>query len=154
MWGWCGELLIGYLSLTVLGRGGREGGGREEGLCIRICLYACMFRFVVIDNAVGVFSQTKTTENFNPGMVFLSFVLMIIAAVPAIFIKSKSTVNENYSELTLRNIGGSFNEIIQGFKEALKIKPFRKLCISTFFIFNAFLASLDAFLPEFHYEHN
>lgn len=69
---------------------------------------------------------------------WVGLVLMVIAAIPAIFINSKSTLNENYSKLTLSNVSGSFNEIILGFKEALRIKPFRKLCISTFFIFNAF----------------
>jgi GPH family glycoside/pentoside/hexuronide:cation symporter len=70
--------------------------------------------------------------------VWVGVVLMFLAMVPAIFIKSKPSLNENYSELNLNNIKGSFNEIILGFKEALKIAPFRKLCISTFFIFNAF----------------
>ena len=40
--------------------------------------------------------------------------------------------------LTIKNIGGSLKEIRNGFVEAFKSKPFRKLCISTFFIFNAF----------------
>jgi GPH family glycoside/pentoside/hexuronide:cation symporter len=70
--------------------------------------------------------------------LWVGIILMFLAMVPAIFIKSKSTLNENYSELNLSNIKGSFNEIILGFKEALTIVPFRKLCIATFFIFNAF----------------
>lgn len=70
--------------------------------------------------------------------IWVGAALMLIAVVPAIFIESKSTIHENYSELNLRNIKGSFNEIILGFKEAMRIKPFRKLCIATFLIFNAF----------------
>ncbi len=84
--------------------------------------------------------------------IWIGIILMVIAAIPAIFIKSKSTLNEKYSELTLKNIGGSFNEIIQGFREALKIEPFRKLCISTFFIFNAFntVATFTFFVIVYH----
>ncbi len=84
--------------------------------------------------------------------VWTGAALTIIALIPAIFIKSKSTLNENYSELTLKNIGGSFDEIILGFKEALTIKPFRKLCISTFFIFNAFntVATFTFFVIVYH----
>ena len=80
--------------------------------------------------------------------VWVGIVLMFLAMVPAFFIKSKSTLNENYSDLTLNNIKGSFDEIILGFKEALIIKPFRKLCIATFFIFNAFntVASFTFFI--------
>ncbi|MFD2528813.1 MFS transporter [Polaribacter marinaquae] len=70
--------------------------------------------------------------------IYVAIACAFLAAVPAIFIKSKSTLNENYSSLTLDNIGGSFNEIIEGFKAALKIEPFKKLCIATFLIFNAF----------------
>ena len=62
----------------------------------------------------------------------------ILAIIPGVFIKSKSTLNENYEPLTLSNASRSFDLIIQGFKEALKIVPFKKLCIATFFIFNAF----------------
>ena len=70
--------------------------------------------------------------------IWVGIILMFVAMVPAIFIKSKSTLDEDYADLSLSNIKGSFNEIKLGFKEALKIKPFRKLCISTFLIFNAF----------------
>ncbi|HRX29051.1 MAG TPA: MFS transporter [Saprospiraceae bacterium] len=70
--------------------------------------------------------------------IWVGAALMVVAIIPAIFIESKSTLNENYSELTFKNMRGSFDEIILGFKEALKIKPFRKLCIATFLIFNAF----------------
>jgi glycoside/pentoside/hexuronide:cation symporter, GPH family len=84
--------------------------------------------------------------------IWVGIVFMFIAMIPAIFIKSKSSLNENYSPLNLRNIKGSFNEIILGFKEALKIKPFRKLCISTFLIFNAFntVATFTFFIIVYH----
>jgi len=70
--------------------------------------------------------------------IWVGIILMFIAMIPALFIKSKSTLNENYVDLSLSNIKGSFNEIKLGFQDALTIKPFRKLCISTFLIFNAF----------------
>jgi glycoside/pentoside/hexuronide:cation symporter, GPH family len=70
--------------------------------------------------------------------VYVAIGCSILAAIPAIFIKSKSTLNENYEPLTFRNISTSFDQIIEGFRDALKIIPFRKLCIATFLIFNAF----------------
>lgn len=81
----------------------------------------------------------KTAEEATRTLaVWVGIILMFIAIIPAIFIKSESTLDKDYADLSLKNIKGSFNEIILGFKEALKIKPFRKLCISTFLIFNAF----------------
>lgn len=84
--------------------------------------------------------------------VYVGIVCMIFAMVPAIFLKSKSTLNENYSPLTVKNIGGGFKEIILGFKEAFKSKPFVKLCISTFFIFNAFntIAAFSFFIVVYY----
>ncbi|MEO0625642.1 MAG: MFS transporter [Bacteroidota bacterium] len=85
--------------------------------------------------------------------VWVGISCAILAMIPAIFIKSRSTENDtDLIPLELKNIGTSFNEIILGFKEALKIKPFRKLCISTFFIFNAFntVATFTFFVIVYH----
>ena len=62
------------------------------------------------------------------------------AIVPALFIKSESTVDKDYETLSLSNVGGSLKKIITSFKEAFKIKEFKKLCGATFFIYNAFMA--------------
>jgi GPH family glycoside/pentoside/hexuronide:cation symporter len=70
--------------------------------------------------------------------VWVGAVCMLFAMVPAVFLKSKSTINEDYEPMTISNIGASLKKILKGFVEAFKVKPFVKLCISTFFIFNAF----------------
>ncbi len=84
--------------------------------------------------------------------VWVGIFCMVFAMVPAIFLKSKSTVNEDYSPLTVSNIGGSLKEILQGFVEAFKSPPFRKLCIATFFIFNAFntIAAFSFFIVVYY----
>lgn len=77
----------------------------------------------------------------------------LLAMVPAIFIKSKSSKDdESLSPLTLRGIGGSLVEILNGFKEAFQSIPFRKLCIATFLIFNAFntVAAFSFFIVVYH----
>ncbi|TRX21732.1 MFS transporter [Flavobacterium franklandianum] len=71
--------------------------------------------------------------------VWVGISCMILAMIPAIFIKSKSTIDEvSFSPLTFKTMGGSLKEIFSSFVEAFKNGPFRKLCIATFFIFNAF----------------
>lgn len=87
------------------------------------------------DSYFGFESTESATRTLA---IWVGSILTLVAIIPAIFIKSKSTLHENYASLNLNNIKGSFNEIILGFKEALIIKPFRKLCIATFLIFNAF----------------
>jgi GPH family glycoside/pentoside/hexuronide:cation symporter len=72
----------------------------------------------------------------------------ICAMVPAIFIKSESTLDKDYAPLNIANIGSSFSKILDGFVEAFKLQPFRKICIATFLIFNAFntVAALTFFV--------
>ncbi|MFY0644339.1 MAG: MFS transporter [Bacteroidia bacterium] len=84
--------------------------------------------------------------------VWVGIIFMFCAMVPALFIKSKSTLNEDYTPMTIRTIGGSLSKIFNGFVEAFKIIPFRKLCISTFLIFNAFntVATFTFFIIVYH----
>jgi GPH family glycoside/pentoside/hexuronide:cation symporter len=70
--------------------------------------------------------------------VYVAIACAIMAAVPAFFIPSKSTLNENYGSISFKGILNSFGEIKEGLKASVEIKPFRKLCIATFLIFNAF----------------
>ncbi len=70
--------------------------------------------------------------------VYVAVACAIMAAVPAFFIPSKSTLNENYGSISFKGILNSFGEIKEGLKASVEIKPFRKLCIATFLIFNAF----------------
>lgn len=77
----------------------------------------------------------------------------ILAMVPALFIKSKSTLEDQHLKpLTIYNIGGSFKDIFKGFKEAYANKPFRRLCIATFFVFNSFntIASFSFFIIVYY----
>ncbi|MCE2895503.1 MAG: MFS transporter [Flammeovirgaceae bacterium] len=84
--------------------------------------------------------------------VWVGIACAIFAMVPAIFIKGKSSLHENYAPLNFRSIGYSLKEIFLGFKEAFTSIPFRKLCVATFFIFNAFntIASFSFFIIVYH----
>lgn len=85
--------------------------------------------------------------------VWVGISCMILAMIPALFIKGKSTKDdESLVPVSMKNIGGGLKEIFNGFKEAFQITPFRKLCISTFFIFNAFntVASFSFFIIVYH----
>ena len=71
--------------------------------------------------------------------IWVGVIFAILAMIPAFFIKSESTKDdETLTPLTLKTIGGSLKEILDNFREAFKIPVFRKLCFSTFLIFNAF----------------
>ncbi len=80
--------------------------------------------------------------------VWVAIPCSICAIVPALFIKSESTLDKDYEPLNLSKIGNSLKNILNSFVEAFKLKEFRKLCIATFLIFNAFntVAALTFFV--------
>jgi GPH family glycoside/pentoside/hexuronide:cation symporter len=85
--------------------------------------------------------------------VGVGVVCMLLAMVPALFLPSRSTKDDTHLvPLNLQNIGGGIKEILAGFKEALGSAPFRKLCFSTFLIFNAFntVAAFSFFIVVYH----
>ncbi len=91
--------------------------------------------WVIIYSPEWFSSPEKATRELA---LWVGIVCTIFAIVPAIFIKSQSTLHENYAPLTVRTIGSSMKEILVGFKEAFQSAPFRKLCVATLFIFSAF----------------
>ena len=78
---------------------------------------------------------------------------MLLAMVPALFLPSRSTEGDTHLvPLTVANIGMGFKELLAGFKEAFACIPFRKLCVATFLIFNAFntVAAFSFFIVVYH----
>jgi glycoside/pentoside/hexuronide:cation symporter, GPH family len=85
--------------------------------------------------------------------VWVGVACMLLAMVPALFLPSRSTKDDTHLiPLTLANIGIGFKELMAGFKEAFGCVPFRKLCLATFLIFNAFntVAAFSFFIVVYH----
>jgi GPH family glycoside/pentoside/hexuronide:cation symporter len=93
--------------------------------------------WVIMDPGQGFFESGEVAV--RELAIWVGLICMIIAIIPAIFIKGKSTLNEKYDNITFENIFKNLHTIfVINFKEALKIKAFRKLCMATFLVFNAF----------------
>ncbi len=85
--------------------------------------------------------------------IWVGVACMLLAMVPALFLPSRSTQHDTHLiPLTLANVGMGFKELMEGFKEAFACVPFRKLCFSTFLIFNAFntVAAFSFFIVVYH----
>lgn len=85
--------------------------------------------------------------------VWVGVACMLLAMVPALFLPSRSTLNDTHLvPLTLANVGKGFAELLHSFKEAFGCVPFRKLCFATFLIFNAFntVAAFSFFIVVYH----
>ncbi len=70
-----------------------------------------------------------TTETTRTLGIWVAIFCALLAMVPALFIKSKSTTDDaRLTPLTLKTIKGSLKLILNNFIEAFKISAFRKLC--------------------------
>ena len=70
--------------------------------------------------------------------VWVGLSCLALTMVPAIFCKTQPVRDEDLNELSRAKLSENLGLLIQGFKEAFQCVPFRRLCIATFFVFNAF----------------
>ncbi len=63
---------------------------------------------------------------------------LLMAITPAIFCKTQPVREDNLVDLNRENISHNLRNFLKGIIETFKCKPFRKLCIATFLVFNAF----------------
>ena len=85
--------------------------------------------------------------------VWVAIACTLFAIAPAIFIKSESTRNRtDLKPINIANIGNSIKDIFINAFGAFRIKPFRKIAIATFLIFNSFqVIAPFTFLIIVHY---
>ena len=90
---------------------------------------------IIYDQTLFASAEAGTREL----SIYIGIVCTILALVPAVFVKSKSTLDDtNLTPINAQNIGNSVVNIFVASKDAYLNKPFRKLCIATFLIFNSF----------------
>lgn len=85
--------------------------------------------------------------------IFVGIICTILATIPAIFVRSKSTLNDStLTPLNFKYLSNNLGKIFSSFRYALLNKPFRKLCIATFLIFNSFntIAAFSFFIIVYY----
>ena len=85
--------------------------------------------------------------------VWVGIICALFAMVPAIFLKSESTKDRtDLIPLSFKTIGSNLLGLAKGFVAAFSSVPFLRLCISTFFVFNAFntIAAFSFFIIVYH----
>lgn len=104
---------------------------------------------IIYDPAIFVDPETGTRQL----SIIVGVICTIFAITPAIFIRSKSTLNDDHLiPVNRNNIGKSFKNIFVIFKDAYRNVPFRKLCIATFLVFNSFqtIAAFSFFIIVYY----
>ena len=85
--------------------------------------------------------------------IYVSVFCTLIALVPALFIKGKSSLNDDtLVSITFNNIKNNLSTLVKGFKDAANNRPFVRLCAATFFIFNSFqtIAAFSFFIIVYY----
>jgi GPH family glycoside/pentoside/hexuronide:cation symporter len=70
--------------------------------------------------------------------VWVGLFCLALTITPALFCKTQPVREEDLSELSREKLAENIKGLVQGFVAAYKCVPFRRLCIATFFVFNAF----------------
>ncbi len=88
--------------------------------------------------------------------VWVAIPCSLFAIIPAIFLKSKSTLDrEDFLPITPAYVGKSVVNIFTSALDAFKIKQFKKIAFATFLIFNSFnIIASFTFLIIVHYMFN
>jgi GPH family glycoside/pentoside/hexuronide:cation symporter len=79
--------------------------------------------------------------------ILIGIAVIVIGVLPAIFLRERfkevaeQELQDGASQPTTRReaVLGVVSEFFRGFVKTLKVKPFRKLCIATFLVFNGFI---------------
>ena len=77
---------------------------------------------------------------------------LLMTMVPAIFCKTQPVDPTTLQQLSARNLGANTMSLVRGFGDTLRCRPFRQVCLATFFVFNAFntVAGLSWFIIVYY----
>lgn len=81
----------------------------------------------------------SATEGARTLSIYVGLFCMALAMVPAIFCRSAHSVDDGIGrDGANASLGDRFRDLFRGISITFRNKPFQKICIATFFIFNAF----------------
>jgi len=108
------------------------------------------FLYILIPNEVFFNSQAAAVRTIA---IIAGVVIIILGILPAIFCRGIDASNmEGREEITLKSLWTSMGSIFKGIRQVFKNKPFVKLCLATFLVFNGFqiVAEFGVFIINFY----
>jgi GPH family glycoside/pentoside/hexuronide:cation symporter len=108
------------------------------------------FLYVLIPNTDYFETQPEGVRTIA---LISGIVIIILGVLPAIFCRGiDASKMEGREEITPKAIWNSMGKIFDGIKLVLKNKPFVKLCLATFLVFNGFqiVAEFGVFIINFY----
>lgn len=108
------------------------------------------FLYVLIPNTDLFDTQPQGVRQIA---LFAGLIIVALGILPAIFCRGIDASNmEGREEITLKNIFGSMGKIFKGIKVVFQNRPFVKLCLATFLVFNGFqiVAEFGVFIINYY----
>lgn len=96
---------------------------------------------------------TNQPEGVRTIALISGVVIIVLGILPAIFCRGiDASKMEGREEITFKSVFNSMGKIFAGIKLVLKNKPFVKLCLATFLVFNGFqiVAEFGVFIINFY----
>ncbi len=108
------------------------------------------FLYILIPDNRYFDSQPDAVRNIA---LAAGIIIIILGVLPAIFCRGiDASKMEGRTPITLSNVWKSMGQIVNGMKQTFSNKPFVKLCIATFLVFNGFqiVAEFGVFIINFY----
>ena len=97
--------------------------------------------FLPLMYAIGTYLDSDVMTGAAGLSIIIAIVVVSLGVLPAIFLRERFKESEVASgpAAQKRTLGGEILSFLRGFAITLKFKPFLKLCIATFLVFNGFI---------------
>jgi GPH family glycoside/pentoside/hexuronide:cation symporter len=70
--------------------------------------------------------------------IWVGLSCLVMAMVPALFCRTQPVDPDSLADLSLANLKQNTTSLARGFGETFKCRPFMRICLATFLVFNAF----------------
>lgn len=95
--------------------------------------------YMITPYLLAIMTSKNLFENQVQGAAGLAIIIGVVAillgVLPAIFLRERFAGDDS----SIGSIGDGLRQFLKGFATTLKCKPFLKLCVATFLVFNGFI---------------
>ena len=108
------------------------------------------FLYIIIPDKALFSSQPEAIRTIA---LLAGVAIILLGVLPAIFCRGLDASNmEGREDITLKNLWKSMGSIFKGIRQVFTNKPFVKLCLTTFLVFNGFqiVAEFGVFIINFY----
>jgi GPH family glycoside/pentoside/hexuronide:cation symporter len=101
------------------------------------------FAYMVSPYFLAIMYNERLFDNVVDGAsglsVVIGVVVIAVGVLPAIFLRERFSIDSDEAKASKPSFSDNVRDFFRGFLITLKFKPFLKLCLATFLVFNGFI---------------